>query len=507
MGKETHTRDSESHPRVSRRRFAQAVGGSALAGLAGCQGTDSESTQTEADSGGGGSGSGGSSNGESNGESGGGDDSDSETSSSDSEWADLSGQEVHVLTEESSTQWQTFWNELNTAFEQATGASVNIEYVGIGTGYRERLTQLLQAGNPPEVTHIGVQDIVTFATNGQAGDVTPAVEYLQNQYDTEIVTDNGAVILDGTHYMVPLFVNADMYHYRDDVATGVGDDFPQNWDDVLSMAEEYDEGRGGMRADYFPLGQNDCAKYYILSQAYMAGGTVCSRDDSGELQITMHQGSNRESWIQALDFWRERAQYSAVDTQGDCGAYSSAIPSRTTFAGHYFGNRPKIQSVSQDLPFAASVRERQCPRPEGKEDNPVLGLLQGVSSFQGANVEAANEWIKFLVQPDFFFDFLMLSPVHNAPITQELVQHEEYQSRLADLPDAWTDQDIQAHLTEENRRAFPHETNPPNPYTGQLFADDALWQLAWDVLQEGMGSGEALDKAASALQETLDSAK
>ncbi|WP_152040167.1 ABC transporter substrate-binding protein [Salinigranum salinum] len=488
----------ESQSRVSRRRFAQAVGGSALVGLAGCQGQSSSSTGTTDDSGG--DGSGGSGGQDS-------DDGGGSTATDSGEWPDLSGQEVHVLTEESSTQWQTFWNELNTAFEQATGASVNIEYVGLGTGYRERLTQLLQAGDPPEVTHIGVQDIVTFATNGQAGDVTPAVEYIEEEYGTEINTERGAVLLDGTHHMVPLFINADMYHYRDDIATDVGDDFPQNWDDVLAMAEEYDQGRGGMRADYFPLGQNDCAKYYILSQAYMAGGTVCSRDDSGELQITMHEGSNREAWIQALDYWKARAQFSAIDTQGDCGAYSSAIPSETTFAGHYFGNRPKIQSVGQDLPFAASVRERQCPRPEGKADNPVLGLLQGVSTFQNANVEAANEWIKFLVQPDFLFDFLMLSPVHNAPIAPEIVQHEEYQSRLADLPDAWTDQDIQAHLTEENRRAFPHETDPPNPYTGQLFADDALWQLAWDVLQEDMDSGQALDKAATTLQETLESAK
>jgi ABC-type glycerol-3-phosphate transport system substrate-binding protein len=482
MGHDNESHDQGADGRVSRRRFAQAVGGSAIVGLAGCSGQ----------SGGGGGG-------------GGGDGGDG--SSGSGEWADLSGQEVHVLTEESSTQWQTFWNELNTAFERATGASVNMEYVGIGTGYRERLTQLLQANDPPEVTHIGVQDIVTFATNGQAGDVTPAVEYFQDEYGTDLTTESGAVVLDGTHYMVPLFINADMYHYRQDIATDVGEDFPQDWDDVLSMAEQYDQGRGGMRADYFPLGQNDCAKYYILSQAYMAGGTVCGRDGNGELQITMHQGENRQAWIEALEFWKARAQYSAVDTQGDCSAYSSAIPSETTFAGHYFGNRPKIQAVEQDLPFAADLRERQCPRPAGKEDNPVLGLLQGVSSFSGANVEAANEWIKFLIQPDFMFEFLMLSPVHNAPITQEVVEHEEYQSRLGELPDAWTEQDVMAHLTEENRRAFPHETDPPNPYTGQLFADDALWQLAWDVIEEDMDSEEALDKAASTLQSTLQDAK
>jgi len=468
MGNVKHTHEKESGRGVSRRTFTKAMGASGITGLAATTGRARGIT---------------------------------------GEFQDLSGQEVHVLSEESSTAWQAFWSDLNSAFEEATGATVQMEFVGIGTGYRERVAQLLQAGDPPEVTHIGVQDMISWAINGLAGDVTPSVEYLEDQYGTEITTERGAVELDGTHHMVPLFINADMYHYRDDIATDVGDDYPQNWDEVLSMAEQYDQGRGGMRAEYFPLGQNDCAKFYVISQAYTAGGTVASRDDNGEVQVTMHEGDNRESWIQALEYWQDRAQFSALDTQGDCSSYASAIPSETTFAGHYFGNRPKIQSVEGELEFAANVRERQVPRPAGQEDNPVLGLLQGVSTFADANVEAANEWIKFLLQPEFLFEFFLLSPVHNAPITPELVEHERYQEGLAELPDAWTDADIQAHLTEENRLTFPLETDPPNPYTGQLFADDALWQLAWDVLREDMDAGQALDKAGSTLQETLDSAR
>lgn len=458
---------------VSRRRFAQAVGGSAFVGLAGCLGGDDGSNNRNVTG----------------------------------DWKDLEEKEVHVITEMGTTKQQQYWNDLATAFNKATGAVVNMEYAGIGTGYRERLTQLLQAGDPPEVTHTGMQDHVTFANSGQAGDVTPAVEYLQETYSTELTEEAGAVVFDDTHYLVPLFTNTNLYHFRSDIVSDVGEEWPQTWNDVLTMAEQYDEGPGGLRAGYFPLGQNDCIKYYLISGGFENGASICGRDGNGEVQIVMGNNENRGRWIEVMDHWKEKAQYSMLDTQGGCSSMSGAIPAEITFANQYFGNRPKIQSVQQEKEFAADVRERHRPRPEGRQDNPVLGLLQGVGSFAEANVEAANEYIKFMLQPDWFFDFLMLDPVHNAPNLKEIAQHERYQSRLNEMPDAWSDADLQAHLSEGNQMPFPAETSPPNPYTGALFAAEPLWQLGWDVLQENMDSGQAVDKCASALQGVLEDAK
>jgi ABC-type glycerol-3-phosphate transport system substrate-binding protein len=221
----------------------------------------------------------------------------------------------------------------------------------------------------------------------------------------------------------------------------------------------------------------------------------------------MDSGENREAWIRAMDYWKEKAQYCMLDSQGGCSSMAGAIPAEVTFANQYFGNRPKIQSVEQDKSFASSVRERHMPRPEGGQDNPVLGLLQGVGSFSGANVEAANEYIKFLLQPEYFFDFLFLDPVHNAPILSEIANYQEYQQRLESMPDAWSQADLSAQLSEENYMPFPAETDPPNPYTGALFAAEPLWQLGYDVVSQGMDSGQAVDKAASALREVLSDAK
>lgn len=473
MGSDTIHQGHSPDRRVSRRRFAQVVGGSAFAGLAGCLGGDDDSTDREVSG----------------------------------DWKDLDEQEVHVITEMGTTQQQQYWNDLAEAFNGATGAIVKMEYAGIGTGYRERLTQLLQAGDPPEVTHTGMQDHVTFGNSGQAGDVTPAVEYLEETYDTDLTEEAGAVIFDDTHYLVPLFTNTNLYHFREDIVSDVGEDWPQTWDDILTMAEQNDQGQGGLRAGYFPLGQNDCLKYYVISGGFENGASICGRGDDGTVQIVMANDENRGRWIEVMDYWKELAQYSMLDTQGGCSEMAGALPAEITFANQYFGNRPKIQSVQQEKEFAADVRERHKPRPEGGQDNPVLGLLQGVGSFADANVEAANEYIKFMLQPDWFFDFLMLDPVHNAPNLPEIAEHEEYQNRLNEMPDVWSDADRQAHLSEENRMAFPAETSPPNPYTGALFAADPLWQLGWDVLQEGMDSGQAVDKCASALQGVLADAQ
>jgi ABC-type glycerol-3-phosphate transport system substrate-binding protein len=507
MGSDNNAQPQESKPRVSRRRFAQAVGGSALAGVAGCTGNGGNGNGNGGNgNGNGGNGNGNGGNGNGNGGNGGGN-GEGDGGDGGEDWPDLSGQSVHVITEMGTPEQQEYWNELAAAFTEATGANVNMEYAGIGTGYRERLTQLLQAGDPPEVTHTGQQDHVTFANSGQAGDLTPAVEFFEDYYDTELTAERGGVIFDDTHYLLPLFINADLYHYREDIIGDRDDSFPETWDDVLTMAEEYDEGQGGMRADYFPLGQNDCIKYYVISAGFSNGANICGRDGDGNVQIVMDNDENRPRWVEVMDYWKERAQYAQLDTQGGCSSMAGAIPAQLTFAGQYFGNRPKIQSVEQEMPFAADVREAHNARQEGMEGEPVLGLLQGVGSFAEADTEAANEYIKFMSQEEWLFDFLMLDPVHNAPIFPEVAEHEEYQTRLENMPDAWSDRDLQAHLSETNRQTFPQETQPPNPYTGALFSADPLWQLGWNVLQEDMDSGEAIDQCASSLRDVLADAQ
>ena len=126
---------SWSNP-TPRRNAIKTIGAAGIIGLAGCAGD-----------GGGGGGDGGD---------GGSTQSGGSTSGSNSEWPDYSGQSLHILTG-IQNQKEIFAN-IGEEFKSATGIDeIKIEVTGMNN-QRQRVIQLVQAGDPPDI----VQDTQTL---------------------------------------------------------------------------------------------------------------------------------------------------------------------------------------------------------------------------------------------------------------------------------------------------------------------------------------------------------
>jgi ABC-type glycerol-3-phosphate transport system substrate-binding protein len=294
------------------------------------------------------------------------------------------------------------------------------------------------------------------------------------------------------------------YFYREDVLPSR----PENWEDQIEVYEQVD----GMAAEFIPQtrGGSFCPRAGLVSAAYMNGAKMCERDGNGEVQIVMDQGDMRQNWVETVEHKVALSEAGAlIDPSGDCGDAVQAIPDGVAASNLYGGMRPKIQTVLQ-TDYGDQVRPMKIPGPSDSTGM-MMATVQGLTAFADSNVEAANTYVEFLSQPEYLIDMYLQTPIHNAPLQQDVAQHEDYQAGLNEMPDGWTDEDKQYHLdlaqSADEWRTFSAETAPANPHANNLWSAPPLWRMVHDPVERGADPGEIVDQAAEELRSILEESK
>lgn len=459
--------NNRQRSRISRRNVLQAASAAGIVGAAGCIGGEDSSPGADVDV-------------------------------DPDEWPNFDGEEVHVITSETTEEFQELWEALAAGFEAATDARVNIEYAGIGGDYRERIIELQQAGMPPELAQSGVDEVSTWSGDDILGDLTPAMEHFEEEWG-EFDNDH-VVVTDDSHRLVPLHYNVNMYHWRDDLFNVGPRSEPFETTEMLELVEEH-HGTDGMEGSFYPTQNEYCARVYAHAHGIRFGGQMCDVNN-GEVEIVMDT-EYFDEWVEMVEWRQELAEYGLTDTTADCGMYSEQLASGLTYSQHYFGARPKQISDDQQQDFAPDVRS--CPEPVPPSGGgPSMGLVQGLTTFSGANEEAANEFVKFMLQPEFLIDYYMATPIHNAPTLQEVTDSDEYQDALTErIGDSWEEEDYMNHLDHDNWIAGPLEGGEINPYYWDLFNSDGLFHMMYEALEDGIDAETAVEEGAEILHDEL----
>ncbi|WP_423750848.1 extracellular solute-binding protein [Salinirarus marinus] len=466
------------------------MGAVGTVGLAGCAG-----------GGGGGSsgGDGGSSGG--GGSTDGGDSSGGSTTGSSGEWPDLSGKEVHFVTDEASDASKQFWNGVASDFEEATGASTKMEYVGIGTGGMERITQLIQAGDPPEIFTMNAANASTFRSEGVLAPVDDAFDQF-----TEVTgqpEEQATVKVNGHQWYVPLWFNTVCYYYRSDLS----DIVPDTWEKAQAYAKEVDEADNGVRGTYVPAGPGAHVCYRIMSWMYSNEGSFMQWNNDDQIEVAYDSGENRTKLVETLNYIKERQQYSPVASDSNYTTWSNSIPNEVAGSTPYSGFRPVVQSVTNDRSFAkdVSVVPGMPKAPSGT--NRSVAASDGMGTFKGADQEAARAFINFTLQEEYLTDlYMMLTPVHNVPAFPEFRSSTAYQDALKGL-EGWPTDAITTYQEDVKFKTRPNDTDPPNPYAGASYASPPLWNMQVDLLVKDKSPEAVIDEYAPKHQEIIDEAQ
>jgi len=419
------------------------------------------------------------------------------TTTSDGEWPDLSGTEVHFLTDESSEAFTNFFERVKADFEEDTGATVNLDLVNLGE-QGDRLAQLIQAGDPPDVMQAVQTRVVQLQDQGAAGPVNSAVSDMIDRYGEPV--SGTRVQADGDDYAVPCWINPSGQWYREDIYEGE----PETWEDMLNYASQADDP-DGTRGTSIPLAPALCNDSFFLAYLYSNDGQICERDSNGEVQCVINEGENRERFIETLEFLSDLYQYSPTNANAGCSQQVQAIPTETSAEAGYVGARPKVQSVQQDTDFADEVRASQVPqnRSEYSHANAIAYM-----TFANANVEAGNAFISYMFQEEYLIDLLLLTPIHNNPSYPSIREHPDYQAGLEQLDDAWTDDDIETSLAfADNIQPFSQETSPPNPYAGTIYSSKYLVDILNDATINERDPEVIAEEYAQEIQSVIDQAR
>lgn len=484
-GSESNEKKTKSSHRPSRRRLLELMGtGTALGTttLAGCLSGQSGSNSSSGSTGSGGSG---------NNASG------SQGGSGSGKWPDLSGTEVHFLTDESSETFRKFFNRVKKDFESDTGATVNLDLVNLGE-QGPRLSQLLQAGDPPDVMQAVQTRVVQLQHQGVAGPVNSAMKDMMDRYGKPI--QDTQIQVDGDDYAVPCWINPSGQWYREDIYNGE----PKSWSDMRKYAKEADSPNG-IRGTSIPLGKALCNDSFLLAYLYSNKGRVCGRDSNGNVQCIMNQGQNKQRWIETLNFLNDIYQYSPTNANASCSQQVQAIPNETSAEAGYVGARPKVQCVEQNKPFANKVRASQVPQKSSKQSH---ANAIAYMTFKNANTEAGNTFISYMFQEKYFIDLLLLTPIHNNPGYPSIRQNKAYQKGLDSLDDAWSKKDIQTSLAfADNIIPFSQETSPPNPYAGTIYSSKLLVDILNDATINDREPKAIVEEYSKKIQGVIDQAK
>lgn len=418
------------------------------------------------------------------------------------EWPDLSNTGLHIVIDEQATAVKELWNRITSDFTEATNADVELEFVGVNQGGVERVIQLLQAGDPPELFAFNPVNGTRFHTNGVLEPVTDVLEdTILPRLGDDLVVE--PLTIDGEKWMVPLQASAGSWFWRGDLAEEVGMDRAPDWtwESVIEYARGVDELDNDVRGAYIPAGSGHHIGWNLDNWLRTAGGSYVQWQND-RVTVAFGEGEGRERMIETLEFLNTMHQYSPPATDSGWGALITAIHTGTASSNFFQGFRPKIQAIENDVPFKADVK---CgPLPENRSRGGTT-TLDGFGTFRGSNVDAAKTFLDFFSRPEYLIDAWTVTPVQNIPPYNSLIDSEEYQSVINNLPDGYTEDDVERYFESARLGTGNTEmTDPPNPYVSQIYTSAAVSDMYQAVILDDANPDDIIDQYAQELQGSLD---
>lgn len=422
-----------------------------------------------------------------------------ETTSAD-DWPDLDGEEVYVVAESSTAAYEEWFTTVGRRFEAATGANVEVEFAGDAGGYRARMAELIQAGDPPEVCHMPINRAASLERDGLLADHSEVVEYWE-EYWGDSYEDDHRLEVDGRDMYLPMHSNVLTLWHRADVI----DSPPETWEEELELAAELDEGEGGTRGHViFPTVSNWTNDIWGYTRVWSQGGQFCEGSDDG-VEVVMDQDDNLDAWVNALEHDRELYEYSNSNEGMESDEMNQQLALEGTYMSYWQGSYPKVNAIEQGAEFAADVRPAAPPVPEGGE-RVKWGNVQGQAVFEESNVEAGMEFLKFLAHPENGMGYFFADDLHQDPVLGALVDDDWYEEELEQLPDEWVFPDDSKMDWMEDGIDLAIEVDPYNEFAGELAFENLYSQALSPVLTDNVDPEDAVREVADHAQSVIDDA-
>lgn len=200
---------------------------------------------------------------------------------------------------------EPFFDEVAEAFEEETGATLNVEFVQWADAH-DRFVTSIAGGTTPDVAETGTTWTAEFA---DAGALAPIGEYVSEAgLDDDLVE---GLVKAGTYedelYGMPWYAGVRSLVYRTDVFEELGLEAPTDWAELREAALAIKAAKPDMTAIAVP----GDAEFTVYPWVWGAGGEVAT-EDGGEWTSEMDSAES----IEGLEFWTGLATQDDLSSAG-----------------------------------------------------------------------------------------------------------------------------------------------------------------------------------------------
>ena len=404
---------------------------------------------------------------------------------------------VHFLSAENSQAFKDYYQKWANRFEEEHDHEVRLEFVGVGTSQSSRISRLLQSGNPPELTTTAPEKGGGLALQGVLEDLSDEAEFMQDEWGYEF-NDNFLFELQGSQYVVPIWVNMTMDWYRVSVWEENAGVTPREmqWEEFKQALADTD-GVGGRAGHSIPAGSSLMSTEFYIDYMFNNGGQIFERN-GGEVELVMDKGENLEKTKEVLQFFEDTQQYSVDGSGYGYGPQIESYWSEQVNEVKYFGARPLQQAVANNEAVAEDTGLMHPPYKEGKNHQ---AFSEGWVMFKGANnKEGAREFVKFMSRKEPLIELLHIAPLHNLPPFPQAVDDEEFLDN--EFIDTWVRPNDHIRIEDvvemvNNAQTLVGETDPNNALASPVFSSGAFGNMIFNFIHGDMSMNEAIEDAAS----------
>lgn len=225
----------------------------------------------------------------------------------------------------------------------------------------------------------------------------------------------------GEYWAVPLYGMVQMLWYRKDLFAKAGiNKAPQTWDELEADAKALTtDGRSGIA---LPAGKNLATDQVLYSLMLTNGaGQFFSKDGSVAL--------NKEKTAETVAFYKRLMQYSPKDSANYSwgepqAAFNSGAAAMAIEKGQYLAPfEAESGRPASDLGCAS------IPKPAGGQDGSIYySNAAMVMSKDPKRAAGAKDFLKWLLKPENYGDFLNAEPGLFLPLTQDGMKAESWVS-------------------------------------------------------------------------------
>lgn len=414
--------------------------------------------------------------------------------------------EVKFLSNNNSPEFKKLLRGFARNFEKENDATVDIEFTEIGGDYGQRVSQLLQAGNPPEIINLEQFRMGSYAVEGLLEPLDGVISEIEKV--EEKIPAKFKFKYEGATRLVPAVASVTNNWYRQDVYNELNLDPPTTWESERRAAKRISEADNGMQGIGYATAATTYGSYHAWTRLWENNARVATRNGD-QVQVALDQGKNRQRVKEVLEYTKEMVKYSPTATNWDWNGIYGAYTSGSAATALYSGGRPKTRSIKDDRPWADTTKRTSNPY-NSSTRNESLGNASatgfGILS-DASNTETAKDFVRFMTTGKQLVQYARGLSFHNVPIFKSWYDKgSKYRKGWDYLNNNFKEETIKAEkeaIFSDATQPFAYETDPVNPYASTVFSSFVLGQMFYDVVN-GKSPDDAIDKAASSIRDDTE---